>query len=158
VSPVIAAPASGDTAPGPNIAAIVAAQASVDPPSAGYWKLSEIFANSEYSGYSENGRGYIVYKAQEALDEDADGVPGKGTYKAIQKFQTDHALQPTGQLDSATLAAMSLTGLPDKSDWGSGGGSRRSSSGGGSEDKTAARKFIERNILGGRDLKSIFRR
>jgi hypothetical protein len=157
VSPVIAAPASGDTAPGPNIAAIVAAQAAVNPPEAGYWKLSEIFANSEYSGYSESGRGYIVYKAQEALDEDADGVPGKGTYRAIQKYQTEHALQPTGQLDSATLAALSLTGLPDKSDWGNSGGSRRSS-GGSSEDKTAARKFIERNILGGRDLKNIFRR
>jgi hypothetical protein len=156
-SPVISAPA-GDSAPGPNIAAVIAAQAqsAVNPPEAGYWKLSEIFANSEYSGYSESGRGYIVYKAQQALDESADGVPGKGTYKAIQKFQTEHGLAATGQLDSATLAAMELNGQPDKSDWG-GGGSRRSSHES-SDDKTAARKFIERNLLGGRDLKNIFRR
>jgi hypothetical protein len=156
-SPVISAPADGGT-PAPNMAAVIAAQsAAVNPPEAGYWKLSEIFANSEYSGYSESGRGYIVYKAQQALDESADGVPGKGTYKAIQKFQTEHGLAATGQLDSATLAAMELTGQPDKSDWGS-GGSRRSSRESSSEDKTAARKFIERNLLGGRDLKNIFRR
>jgi peptidoglycan hydrolase-like protein with peptidoglycan-binding domain len=155
-SPVISAPADGGT-PAPNMAAVIAAQsASVNPPEAGYWKLSEIFANSEYRGYSESGRGYIVYKAQQALDESADGVPGKGTYKAIQKFQTEHGLAATGQLDSATLAAMNLTGQPDKSDWSS--GSRRSRSEDSSEDKTAARKFIERNLLGGRDLKNIFRR
>jgi peptidoglycan hydrolase-like protein with peptidoglycan-binding domain len=135
---------------------MVAAQGAVTAPEAGYWKLSEIFANSEYSGYSERGRGYIVYKAQQALDEGADGVPGKGTYKAIQKFQTENALQPTGQLDSATLAAMSLTGLPDKTEWGA--SSNRSSGGSSSEDKTAARKFIEKKILGGRDLKNIFKR
>lgn len=155
-SPVISAPAGGGTS-GPNMAAVIAAQsASVNPPEAGYWKLSEIFANSEYSGYSESGRGYLVYKAQQALDESADGVPGKGTYKAIQKFQSEHGLAANGQLDSATLAAMNLNGQPDKSDWGS--GSRRSSRESSDEDKTAARKFIERNILGGRDLKNIFRR
>jgi peptidoglycan hydrolase-like protein with peptidoglycan-binding domain len=156
VSPVIAAPASGETEPGPNIAAMVATQAAVAAPEAGYWKLGEIFVNSEYSGYSERGRGYIVYKAQEALDQDADGVPGKGTYKAIQKFQTEHGLQPTGQLDTPTLAAMNLSGQPDKTEWGA--SSNRSSRESSSEDKTAARKFIEKKILGGRDLKNIFRR
>lgn len=133
-------------------------QPEVQPPVAGRWTLDEILANSEYSGYSEPGRGYLVYKAQLAMKESADGVPGKGTYKAIQKFQTDHGLQPTGQLDSATLAAMNLSGQPDKADWGGGGGPSRRSGSGSSEDKTAARKFIEKNLLGGRDLKSIFRR
>lgn len=160
-SPVIsAAPADGG-APAVNMAAIIAAQPAVSEPEAGYWKLSEILANSEYSGYSENGRGYIVYKAQQALKQSADGAPGKGTYKAIQQYQTDNGLQPTGQLDGPTLAALGLTGQPDKEDWGNSGGSSRGSSGSGrtpESEKTQARKFIERKILGGRDLKDMFRR
>lgn len=129
------------------------------PPSAGYWTLDEIFANSEYSGYSNSGRKYLVYKAQQAMNESADGVPGKGTYRAIQKYQTEHTLQPTGQLDSATLAAMSLNGQPDRADW---GGSRRSSDDDDERtpdsEKTKFRKYIERNVLGGRDLRDVFRR
>ena len=95
------------------------------------------------------------------MKQDADGTPGKGTYKAIQKFQIDSSLQPTGQLDSQTLAALGLSGQPDKTDWGR---SNRSSSSDDDDDrtpeseKTAARKFIERKVLGGRDLKNIFRR
>jgi peptidoglycan hydrolase-like protein with peptidoglycan-binding domain len=128
----------------------------VQPPAAGFWTLEEILANSEYAGYSEPGRRYLVYKAQKALDEDADGVPGKGTYKAVQKFQVENSLQPTGQLDSQTLAALGLSAEPDKADWGK---SRRSSEDRTPEsEKTVARKFIERKILGGRDLKDIFRR
>jgi hypothetical protein len=130
-------------------------QPVVQPPAAGYWTLNEILANSEYGNYSEPGRRYLVYKAQQALEEGADGVPGKGTYKAIQKFQTESSLQPTGQLDSQTLAALGLSGQPDKADWGR---SRSSGDRTPESEKTAARKFIERKLLGGRDLKNIFRR
>ena len=160
-SPVINATPADNSTPGPNMAAIVASQPAVSPPEAGYWKLGEILSNSEYAGYSEAGRSYIVYKAQQAMKQGADGVPGKGTYKAIQKFQTDNALQPTGQLDTPTLAAMGLSGQEDKADWGA---PRRSSSDDDGDErtpeseKTKARKFIERNILGGRDLKDMFRR
>lgn len=160
-SPVINAPPAGPDTTGPNMAAIIASQPAVSTPEAGYWKLSEILANSEYAGYSEAGRSYIVYKAQQAMKQSADGVPGKGTYKAIQKFQGENALQPTGQLDTPTLAAMGLSGQADKSDWGA---PRRSSSDDEDDErtpeseKTKARKFIERNILGGRDLKDMFRR
>lgn len=149
------------------MAAIIAAQAAVDAPEAGYWKLNEIFSNSEYSGYSESGRRYLLYKAQAVLKEKdhyhsgVDGSPGKGTHKAIQSFQTASALQPNGQLDSATMASLGLTGLPDKTDWAS---SSRSESSRSSDDrtpeseKTKLRKIIERNVLGGRDLRDMFRR
>jgi hypothetical protein len=151
-------PASGDQDAPSAIPSPVAPppQPVVQPPAAGFWTLEEILANSEYAGYSEPGRRYLVYKAQKALDEDADGVPGKGTYKAVQKFQVENSLQPTGQLDSQTLAALGLSAEPDKADWGK---SRRSSEDRTPEsEKTVARKFIERKILGGRDLKDIFRR
>jgi hypothetical protein len=145
VSPVIGA-VPIDTPGTPNLAAIIAAQPTVESPAAGYWKLSEILANSEYSGYSERGRSYVIYRAQQVLKLSADGVPGKSIYIALQKFQTERALQPTGQLDDPTLAAMDLRNLPDKSDWAS------------EPEKTLFRKSFERSVLGGRDLKDIFRR
>ena len=164
VSPVINLTPAAPAPPGPNINAIIAAQPTVGTPEAGYWKLDEILSNSEYSGYSESGRRYIVYRAQQELKLGADGAPGPGTYKAIVKYQGNNALQTTGQLDSATLAALGLSGLEDKSTWGSTAG--RSTGGGRSSDsdrtpeseKTILRKAIEKNVLGGRDLRDIFRR
>jgi serine/threonine protein kinase len=145
-------------APGP----VPPQPAVVEPPS-GHWKLDEILANSEYAEYSEPGRSYLVYKAQQAMKQSADGVPGKGTYKAITQFQTEHGLQPTGQLDSATLVAMNLSGQPDNSDWSRGSGSSGRSRNYDPDrtpesEKTKFRKMIEKNVLGGRDLRDVFRR
>lgn len=143
--------------------AFAGTQPTVGEPEDGHWKLDEIFASSGYAGYSEAGRRYLLYKAQQGLKIGADGKVGPGTHKAIQKFQTANSLQPTGQLDGPTIAAMELANQPDKSDWSpprssSGGGSRRSGDDRTPEnEKTAARKFIERNILGGRDLKEVFK-
>jgi peptidoglycan hydrolase-like protein with peptidoglycan-binding domain len=117
--------------------------------------MDEIFANSEYSGYSEAGRAHVVYQAQKKLKLGADGVPGKGTYNAIQKFQSEHDLPPTGQLDSATLAALELAEAPDDSTWSAPKIYRRQTA---EADKTKLRKLFERKVLGGRDLKDIFRR
>jgi serine/threonine protein kinase len=154
---------SADAPPGPNIAALMAAQPTVGEPAEGHWKLDELFSSTSYGGYSESGRRYLLYKAQQGLKIGADGKVGPGTHKAIQKFQTENSLQPTGQLDGPTLAALELVNQPDKSDWSaprssSGGGGGRSSDRTPESEKTAARKFIERNILGGRDLKEAFKK
>jgi len=93
-----------------------------EPPS-GFWKLNELFPGTDYQGYSENGRHYILYRVQKALkDKDLysftlDGREGKGTHRAIESYQKSTHLPPNGQLDAATLASLSLTGLPDKSEW-----------------------------------------
>ena len=141
------------------MAALMAAQPVVAEPTDGHWKLDELFSSSAYSGYSESGRRYLLYKAQQELKVGADGKVGPGTHKAIQKFQTENSLQPTGQLDGPTLAALDLVNQPDKSDWSPPRSStaQRSSGNNSNEDKTAARRFIERNILGGRDLKDAFK-
>lgn len=150
---------AGPPAPGP--AAPGGVQPTVGEPSEGHWKLDELFSSSAYSGYSEAGRRYLLYKAQLGLKIGADGKVGPGTHKAIQKFQTENSLQPTGQLDGPTLSALELTNVPDKPEWSApksgGGGSSRSGSRTPESEKTAARKFIERNILGGRDLKEVFK-
>ncbi|HSI62749.1 MAG TPA: protein kinase, partial [Candidatus Saccharimonadia bacterium] len=151
-------PAS-DTPPGPNMAAILAAQPTVGEPPEGHWTLDQLFSSSTYSGYSESGRRYLLYKAQQGLKVGADGKVGPGTHKAIQKFQTENSLQPTGQLDGPTLAALELVNQPDKSDWSAPRShASRSSDDTPEGDKTAARKFIERNLLNGRDLKDAFKR
>ena len=135
----------------------------VGEPSDGHWKLDEIFSSSAYADYSEAGRRYLLYKAQQELKIGADGKVGPGTHKAIQKFQTDNALQPTGQLDGPTIAALELANQPDNADWspprssGSSASRRSSSDRTPESEKTAARKFIERNILNGRDLKEVFK-
>ena len=99
------------------------AQVAVAEPASGFWKLDEMFAHSSYNNYSQSGRRYLLYKAQQSLKEKShysstiDGQVGKGTHKALQNFQATNALQPTGQLDEATIAALGLTGQEDKSDW-----------------------------------------
>jgi peptidoglycan hydrolase-like protein with peptidoglycan-binding domain len=151
-----------DSPPAPGAAALPGAQPTVGEPPDGHWKLDELFSSSAYSSYSEAGRRYLLYKAQLGLKIGADGKVGPGTHKAIQKFQTANSLQPTGQLDGPTLSALELANVPDKSEWsapksGGGGGGSRSNSRTPESEKTAARKFIERNILGGRDLKDVFK-
>jgi peptidoglycan hydrolase-like protein with peptidoglycan-binding domain len=39
-----------------------------------------------------------------------DGVYGESTQSALQRFQREHSLQASGQIDSQTLAALGLTG------------------------------------------------
>ncbi|WP_170157147.1 protein kinase domain-containing protein [Roseimicrobium gellanilyticum] len=162
-APNASTPTEGGAPVGPNMAGPPGVQPTVGDPSDGHWQLDEIFSSSTYAGYSEAGRRYLLYKAQQGLGIGADGKVGPGTHKAIQKFQTANALQPTGQLDGPTISALELANQPDKPDWSppqrSGGGSSRRSGDDRTpeSEKTAARKFIERNILGGRDLKEVFK-
>ncbi|WP_075089791.1 peptidoglycan-binding domain-containing protein [Verrucomicrobium spinosum] len=93
------------------------------PPPDGYWNLDQIFAGSSFNAYSKNGRAYLLFEAQAALKQKShykapvDGKVGQGTHKAIVSFQSANGLQPNGQLDSATVAALGLSGMDDKSDW-----------------------------------------
>ena len=95
----------------------------VEPPSAGYWKLEEIFNNSSFNSYSRNGKAYLLFEAQAALKEKShyrspvDGKVGQGTHKAIVSFQSANGLQPTGQLDAPTINALGIGSIEDKSDW-----------------------------------------
>jgi len=137
---------------GPPSSGMMMAAASVGEPASGSWKLDEILANSEYSGISENGRRYVLYRAQQVLKEKGhysstvDGSPGKGTHKAIQAFQSANGLQSSGQLDSATLAALSLAGLEDKSTWSTPQRSKtRSRSSGGDGDDDDPSWFSRKN-------------
>lgn len=166
VPPAAGAPAA-DT---PLLAGPPASAAlTLTPPEQGYWPLNEIFAESAYSGYSNAGRGYVLYKAQQKLKEDGhytssvDGKPGKGTHQAIQAYQEANSLPQTGRLDSATLTALELNGLEDKSGWSSGSGSSRSYSSSRSSsgrtpesEKTKFRRGFEKMI--GRDLRDVFKR
>ena len=141
-------------------------QPTVGEPDGGFWKLDEMFQSSPYNTFTENGQRYVLYQAQKKLKISADGKVGKGTHGAITKFQESNGLIPTGMLDGPTLAALELNTVTDNPKWsapgggGGGGGGKKGGSGGGSSDgdKTWIRKQIERNILGGRDLKDAFKR
>lgn len=139
----------------------MAAQSVINEPPAGYWKLEELFAGTAYSGYSERGRRFLLYRTQQVLKEkghyksSADGAPGKNTHKAIAEFQTANGLPATGLLDSATLSALGLNGLADNSDWGRSSRSSSSSRGSDDEDKTIFRKAVEGAI--GKDLRDVFK-
>lgn len=144
------------------MATAIGGQAPVGDPPEGFWKLEEIFGGSNYSGYSEPGRRHLLYRAQQKLDISADGKPGKGTHKAIQDFQKEKSLPATGQLDPATVAELGLADQKDNSTWSSPRGSSNTASRSSSSsdrtpesDKTKARKFIEKKILGGRDLRDL---
>jgi photosystem II stability/assembly factor-like uncharacterized protein len=58
----------------------------------------------------------VILRAQEALDRagyvigTADGQLGPRTVSAIKRFQSDHYLSLTGQLDAATLTALGISG------------------------------------------------
>jgi peptidoglycan hydrolase-like protein with peptidoglycan-binding domain len=101
----------------------LAQQPPVATPPSGYWSLDEIFSASTFSGYSKNGRAYLLFEAQAALKEKShytapvDGQVGKGTHKAITSFQAANGLAPTGQLDSSTISALGLSSMDDKSTW-----------------------------------------
>lgn len=101
----------------------LAQQPPVATPPSGYWSLDEIFSASNFSGYSKNGRAYLLFEAQASLKEKShytapvDGQVGKGTHKAIISFQSANGLTPTGQLDSSTISALGLSSMDDKSTW-----------------------------------------
>ena len=167
-----AADAPGNTTPGgplnPQMAAALTQAGALVEPDQGYWPLDGIFADSPFTGYSESGQGYVLYKAQEKMkeggfyDSRVDGKPGKGTHKAIQAYQTANSLPASGRLDDATISTMGLTALEDKSSWKmassstSSSSSRKRSSSGNStpeSEKTLFRKKAEQII--GRDLRDI---
>ncbi len=133
-------------------------QPSVGEPPKGFWELDDIFSSSPYQSFSENGQRNVLYQAQRKLKISSDGKVGKSTHSAITKFQGTNNLQPTGQLDSATLAALGLDSVTDNPKWSppvvtSTRRSSPSSSRTPDSEKTWLRRTIERNILGGRDLK-----
>lgn len=58
----------------------------------------------------------MVRQVQDRLQRDGyykaglvDGIWGSGTMTAVQTFQRDHSLNPTGQLDMPTLQALNVT-------------------------------------------------
>lgn len=117
------------------------AQPAPTPPPDGYWNLDQIFSGSSFNAYSKNGRAYLLFEAQAALKQKShykapvDGKVGQGTHKAIVSFQSANGLQPSGQLDGPTVAALGLSGMDDKSDWSAPARKRSSrSSGGNSSD------------------------
>ncbi len=153
-SPLVAlpphGPASSDSPPEPQVA-------PASPP-LGYWNLDELFQGSQYVAYSENGRRHVVYEVQRKLKIGADGKVGKGLHAALVKYQQAQSLVPTGRLDVATLGALGLAVMQDSTGWTpprtatSARTSRTPES-----EKTWMRKIIEKNMLGGRDLKSAIR-
>ena len=101
----------------------LAAQRPLPEPLRGYYKLDDLFLNSEYSTFTENGRHYLLYRAQQILRDygiplaNMEGQPCAETHKAIKTYQEENKLVPTGQLDSATIYTLGITALPDKTDW-----------------------------------------
>ncbi|WP_051945369.1 protein kinase [Verrucomicrobium sp. BvORR106] len=144
----VAAPGSGTAMPTPVLSSPLAhgtqpaSPLATTPPPDGYWNIDQIFTGSSFNAYSKNGRAYLLFEAQAALKQKShykapvDGKVGQGTHKAIVSFQSANGLQPTGQLDSPTVAALGLSGMEDNSDWSAPARKRssRSSSGGQSSD------------------------
>ncbi len=98
-------------------------QPTVTEPTTGFWPLNELYQSTPFSGYSDSGKRWVLYRAQSVLKEKGfyestiDGKEGKGTHKAIQNFQLGNQLKPTGLLDGPTLTAMNLTTEVDKLEW-----------------------------------------
>lgn len=126
-------------------------------PVEGYWSLESMFADSPFAGYSESGRAYVLFKAQEKMGKGGfykskvDGKPGKGTHTAIKAYQSANNLPPSGCLDGATISSMGLNEIEDKSSWQIASTSRPKSTGKKSNsgdytpesEKTIFRKKIE---------------
>lgn len=85
-------------------------------PSRGYFNNSEVFETGPYSGYNSYSQNKILRSAQGKLPGAGtpDGVMGRKTQSALQSYQTANNIPVTGKLDTATLAAMGLTGLPEE--------------------------------------------
>lgn len=87
------------------------------------WSIDEIFIFSPYQQFSENGRRYILSLVQQSLKKTnqysstIDGRTGKGTHMAIQAFQSENNLAPTGLLEESTLQQLGFTDLKDTKDW-----------------------------------------
>jgi len=151
---------------GPPSPSTLMAITSGGEPEGGSWKLEEIFTNSAYSGYSAGGRRYALSRAQRSLKEKGhysstvDGSPGKGTHKAIQEFQSANSLPPTGLLDNATVSALGITGIEDKSGWTYSSPSRsRSGRGHEEEDGTGpVDAVVDRAKTIGKNIGKLFKR
>ena len=85
----------------------------------------------------------LVKQAQEklsALGKDVgtpDGQLGQKTQQALQEFQQENGLQPSGQLDSQTLAALDI----DQSSAATGGSASESSSSGSSSSGSPSNTY-----------------
>ena len=103
--------------------AIVPPQSDVGQPPNGFWNLKEVFVHSEYAGYSDNGRSFLLQQAQLALQElgalttPVRMAPNEQLHEAIKSFQASKGLMQNGLLDSATIIALGIEGAPDKADW-----------------------------------------
>jgi hypothetical protein len=101
--------------------------------------------NGEQQGQSQSAEQSpdLVKQAQEklsALGKDVgtpDGQLGQKTQQALQEFQQENGLQPSGQLDSQTLAALDI----DQSSAATGGSASESSSSGSSSSGSPSNTY-----------------
>lgn len=109
------APTIGNTPEQPKDKPVVESKPPVLP-SRGYYTNSEIFEGGPYSGYNSYSQKKILKSAQGKLSGAGtpDGVMGRKTQSALVSYQQANNIPVTGTLDSATLAAMGLTGLPEE--------------------------------------------
>lgn len=90
-------------------------------PERGYFDLDALFSQSAYAAYNTYSKGQILRRVQNFLRQDGlyagvvDGLPGRGTQQALLAWQRKNLAMVTGRLESETLGAMKLTGLPQES-------------------------------------------
>jgi|GEM_PF-6035709 len=127
VVPKPPAPGSAQVLSPPPVApsAAVASSAAADPvpPTAGFWKLDQLFEGTAYQAYSSNGKRFLLHLAQQSLKEagvysgGVDGIPGVGTYQGFVAYQKLKNLPVTGRFDAKLLEALDLQEMPDLRDW-----------------------------------------
>jgi uncharacterized caspase-like protein len=99
----------GPQSPLPNMEAL---------PESGYFDLKGLFSDSFYASFNSYSQSRILRRAQDVLRKAgyytgaSDGVPGRGTHRAIIRWQNEKQIAVTGRLSSDTLSSMSLAGLP----------------------------------------------
>lgn len=85
-------------------------------PASGYFDLDGLYLSGPYASYNRYSRSSILAQVQKKLKaaglytSSADGEPGPGTQRAILAYQQAHGLSLTGQLDTATLDSLGLSG------------------------------------------------
>lgn len=81
--------------------------------------LEDIFDGTPYDTYNSYSKILITRKAQEKLKSAGlyrsgiDGKPGAGTCAAIREWQSQHNLSASGQLDSATIKSLGVSGFSE---------------------------------------------
>ena len=91
-------------------------------PAAGFFSLNELFAHSPYANYNTYSKTQILRKVQDRLRGEgnylgkSDGSVGPETQKAIFRLQQGLGISETGEIDSATLAALGMTGISEMSE------------------------------------------